>query len=122
MGLLMPRLALRFNGLALREYELLKDRITVGRRSDNDIQLDDPAVSSIHAVLTLKPDPYLEGSFSVTITDFNSTNGLFVNDRKVQQHRLNMGDRIRIGQHELLFDEQGDNPFEQTAVILDDNS
>ena len=116
----MPKLTLRHNGLALKEFELVKERITIGRRSDNDIQLDDPTVSGIHAVLTLKPDKYLDDAFDVAIVDFNSTNGLFVNDEKVQQKRLTAGDTIRIGQHELLFDEAGDNPFDQTAVFLSD--
>lgn len=116
----MPKLTLRLNGLALKEFELAKERITIGRRSDNDIQLDDPTVSGIHAVLTLKPDAYLDGAFDVAIVDFNSTNGLLVNGEKVQQKRLTVGDIIRIGQHELLFDEPDDNPFEQTAVFLDD--
>lgn len=116
----MPKLTLRHNGLALKEFELTKDRVTIGRRSDNDIQLDDPTVSGIHAVMTLKPDAYLDDAFDVAIADFNSTNGLFVNGNKVQQKRLTAGDIIRIGQHELLFDEPGDNPFDQTAISLND--
>ena len=116
----MPKLTLRLNGLTLKEFELAKERITIGRHSDSDIQLDDPTVSSIHAVLTLKPDNYLDGAFDVAIIDFNSTTGLFVNDEKVKQKRLAIGDIIRIGQHELLFDEPNDNPFEQTAIFLSD--
>ena len=116
----MPKLTLRLNGLTLKEFELAKERITIGRRSDNDIQLDDPTISSIHAVLTLKPDAYLDGAFDVAIIDFNSTNGLFVNDKKVQQQRLTVGDIIRIGQHELLFDEPDDKPFDRTAIFLSD--
>ncbi len=115
----MSKLTLRLNGLALKEFELVKERTTIGRRSDNDIQLDDPTVSGIHAVLTLKPDAYLDGAVDVAIIDFNSTNGLFVNGDKVGQKRLSAGDIIRIGQHELLFDEPNDNPFDQTAVSLD---
>jgi pSer/pThr/pTyr-binding forkhead associated (FHA) protein len=116
----MPKLTLRHNGLTLKEFELAKDRITIGRRSDNDIQLDDPTVSGIHAVMILRPDAYLEGAFDVAIADFNSTNGLFVNGDRVQQKHLTAGDIIRIGQHELLFDEPSDNPFDQTAVFLND--
>lgn len=115
----MPRLTLRYNGLTLKEFGLAKQRITIGRRSDNDIQLDDPTVSGIHAVITLTPDPYLDGAYTAAIADFNSTNGLFVNGRQVQQHHLTPGDVIRVGQHELLFDEPGDNPYDQTAVFLD---
>ncbi len=116
----MPKLTLRLNGLTLKEFELAKERITIGRRSDNDIQLDDPTISGIHAVLSLKPDEYFDGAFAVSIIDFNSTNGLFVNDEKVQQKRLSVGDIIRIGQHELLFDEPEENPFDQTALFLSD--
>lgn len=116
----MPKLTLRLNGLTLKEFELARERITIGRRSDNDIQLDDPTISGIHAVLTLKPDEYFEGAFDVAIIDFNSTNGLFVNDEKVLQKHLTVGDIIRIGQHELLFDEPDDKPLDQTAIFLDD--
>lgn len=116
----MPKLTLCHKGLALKEFELAKPRITIGRRSDNDIQLDDPTVSGIHAVMSLKPDAYLDGAFDAAIADFNSTNGLFVNGARVQQKRLTPGDIIRIGQHELLFDEAGYNHFGQTAVSLDD--
>ena len=117
----MPKLTLRLNGFTLREFALSKERITIGRRSDNDIQLDDPTVSAIHAVLTLTPDRYLDGAFAVAIIDFNSTNGVRVNGEKVQQKRLAVGDIIGIGQHELLFDEPVENPFAQTAIFLDDN-
>ncbi|MDH5785973.1 MAG: FHA domain-containing protein [Chromatiales bacterium] len=115
----MSKLTLMLNGLALKEYELLKERVTIGRRSDNDIQLDDPTISGIHAVIVVKPDNYLDGAFEVTIADFNSTNGLFINGEKVSKKRLIAGDMIRIGSHELLFDEPGGSPFDRTAVSLD---
>lgn len=116
----MPKLTLRFNGVTLREYELSGSRVTVGRRSDNHIQLDDPTVSGIHAVLSLQPDPYMEGQFRVTLVDFNSTNGVFINGEKISQQQLRPGDVIRIGQHELLFDEPEASPFDQTSVLLQD--
>ena len=65
----MPRLTLRYKGLTLKEFQLAKERITIGRHSDTDIQLDDPTVSGVHAVLTLKPDAYLDGAFDVAIAD-----------------------------------------------------
>jgi pSer/pThr/pTyr-binding forkhead associated (FHA) protein len=114
----MPTLTLRSNGVTLREYELSGSRLTIGRRSDNTIQLDDPTVSGIHAVLSLQPDPYMDGQFRVTLVDFNSTNGVFINGERIRQQQLRPGDTIRIGQHELLFDEPGGSPFDQTAVLL----
>jgi pSer/pThr/pTyr-binding forkhead associated (FHA) protein len=116
----MAKLTLSYNGVTLKEFELTGSRITVGRRSDNDIRLDDPTVSGIHAVFSLQPDPYLDGQLLATLVDFNSTNGVFVNGEKVRQKKLRSGDVIRIGQHELLFDQQDSSPFERTAVLLPD--
>lgn len=116
----MPKLTLRYNGVTLKEFELCGSRLTIGRRSDNQIQLDDPTVSGIHAILSLQPDPYLDGQFRVTLVDFNSTNGVFVNGERTSQRQLRPGDVIRVGQHELLFDDPGPSSFEQTAVQLRD--
>lgn len=117
----MALLRLSYKGVNLKEYELSGDRITVGRHSDNDIRLDDPTVSGIHAVFSLQPDPFLEGQIRATVVDFNSTNGIFVNGEKVKQHKLIAGDVIRIGQHELRFEQQGDIPLDRTAVLLPDD-
>lgn len=117
----MPKLSIRHQGLVLKEFELAKERITIGRHTDNDIQLDDDAASSTHAVLTMKPNEYLQGSYDVSIIDFNSTNGLFVNNEKVQSARLKPGDIIRIGRHELQLDVPGTTSFEQTAVLLNED-
>jgi len=114
----MAKLTLSYNGVTLREYQLSGSRVSVGRRSDNNIRLDDPTVSGTHAIISLKPDPYLEGAIVATLVDFNSTNGVFVDGERVKQQRLNSGDVIRIGQHELQFDQQNSFDATQTAVIL----
>ncbi len=114
----MPKLTLRYEGVNIREFELKGSRMTIGRRSDNQIQLDDPTVSGIHAVLTLQPDPYFDGHYQVTVEDFNSTNGVYVNGERCTQKELRQGDVVRIGQHEMLFDDPGSAMFEQTAVFL----
>lgn len=116
----MSKLTLRHKGVTLKEYQLGGSRLTIGRHSDNAIQLDDATVSSVHAIVTLSADPYMDGHHNVTLSDFNSTNGVFVNGERVSQRRLSPGDVIRIGQHELLFDTLHPSPFEQTAVLLRD--
>lgn len=116
----MTTLTLSYKGVSIREFELTGERVTVGRHSDNDIQLDDPTVSGVHAVFSLQPDPYLEGQLRVTLVDFNSTNGVYLNGERVKQQQLHSGDIIRIGEHELLFDQQGGSPFDRTAVLLRD--
>jgi len=99
----MSRLVVKQKGLELRSYELHKDRMTIGRRSDNDIQLDDPAVSSCHAVLTIRPNKKLEGISDVSIIDYDSTNGIFVNKLRTLQKDLKDGDVISLGMHELVY-------------------
>lgn len=116
----MPKLTLRHNGVSLKEYELSGSRMTIGRRSDNQIQLDDPTVSGIHAILSLQSDPYFDGHYRVTLVDFNSTNGVYVNGERCSQRELRQGDVIRLGQHEMLFDDPGPATYDQTAVQLRD--
>ena len=63
------------------EMALDKERVTIGRHSDNDISLDDKAVSGHHAViLTILQDSFLE--------DLDSTNGTEVNRHNIRKHRL----------------------------------
>lgn len=69
---------------------------TLGRASDNMIQLPDPAISSHHArIVTIFDASYIE--------DLGSTNGTVVNDRKVQRHPLRHGDILSLGKMQLLF-------------------
>lgn len=63
--------------------------IVIGRDADTDIRFDNPYVSKRHAVLKCS-----EGQ--LTIRDLDSTNGLYVNDRRVQEQALEVGDVISI--------------------------
>lgn len=77
------------------------DRLQIGRSSDNDISLPEPEVSRRHALLSLVPGP--DGSLSVEIEDQGSTNGTYVNGKKVKSSRgrmaLHHGDVVRVGGH-----------------------
>jgi len=82
------------------DVPLSAGRITIGRRSANDVCLPYAAVSGEHAaVITVRSDSFLE--------DLGSTNGTQVNGKRVEKHALEDGDRIDIGRQELvyLFDE-----------------
>ncbi len=118
----MSRLVVKHQGVELRSYGLNKKRMTIGRRSDNDIQLDDPAVSGCHAVLMVLPNEFLEGSSDVSIIDFGSTNGIFVNKIRVRQKDLKNGDVIGMGKHELYYEANTLAPdMEQTAIFIQDD-
>src|SRR5947208_169723 len=77
----MAKLVLRRDDGGATEYEIDKDRLTIGRRSDNDVCLTNSAVSAEHAVVvTILNDSFLE--------DLGSTNGTFVNGKPVKRHFL----------------------------------
>jgi pSer/pThr/pTyr-binding forkhead associated (FHA) protein len=92
-----------------------KERYTIGRLPDNDVRIDNPAVSGHHSlIINILNDSFLE--------DLNSTNGTYVNGKLIKKHALQTGDVITIGHHQLRFaDQQINEPeqdeFEKTMVI-----
>jgi pSer/pThr/pTyr-binding forkhead associated (FHA) protein len=92
----MARLVLMFNQQVVKEFPFLKDSLTIGRKPENDIPVDNLAVSGFHARIDKTGGEYI-------LTDLQSTNGTFVNDDKVTSHKLKHGDNIIIGKHVLLF-------------------
>jgi hypothetical protein len=107
----MARLVLSLDGVVLREINLSKERTTVGRRSHNDVVIDNLAVSGEHAVIFQSGgDPYLE--------DLGSTNGTTVNGQPIKKHLLQSGDMIEIGKYRLRFLADGD-PGTESEVDID---
>jgi len=110
----MARLVLSLDGQVLAEYNMNKERYTIGRLPDNDIRIDNPAVSGHHAlIINILNDSFLE--------DLNSTNGTYVNGKIIKKHAMQPGDVITVGHHALRFiDGEADEPadeFERTMVI-----
>ncbi len=83
-------------GLEKRRFSLRPGRQSIGRGSNNDIVVDDPSVSASHGWIIGQQRRYV-------IMNTLSTNGTFVNDRRIHQATLKHGDHIRLGQAELLF-------------------
>jgi pSer/pThr/pTyr-binding forkhead associated (FHA) protein len=92
----MSRLVLSLDGVVLREVNLSKDRTTVGRRSHNDVVIDNLAVSGEHAVI------FQSGS-DIYLEDLGSTNGTTVNGQPVKKHLLQPGDTVEIGKYRLRY-------------------
>lgn len=110
----MAKLILSFHGNTVGETQLSKEYTTIGRKSDNDIQIDNLAVSGHHArVIRILTDYFLE--------DLDSTNGTTVNGSPVRKHALTDGDRIEIGKHRLVFvnedQEDAGDDLEKTVVM-----
>jgi pSer/pThr/pTyr-binding forkhead associated (FHA) protein len=92
----MPRLLLKFNDEVLKVIDSNKEFITLGRNMKNDIQIDNLAVSNFHAHIICQLGHYF-------VEDLGSTNGTFVNDRKIGKWALADGDAITIGKHSIIF-------------------
>ena len=100
------KLVLSLDGTFIGEYPLSKERILIGRKPHNDIQIDNLAVSSEHAaVITILSDSFME--------DLGSTNGTLVNGQMVKKHFLQNGDVIELGKHKFKY--LNDAPSETTA-------
>ena len=78
-------------------------KMRIGRASDNEIIIDDDAVSSHHAVITVRPSPVDGSSKEYLIEDLESTNKTYVNNNVISRHSLCDGDIIRIGRTRLKF-------------------
>ncbi len=77
-------------------FPLQRDRMTIGRRPDCDIFLDDVTVSRDHALLVRRGD-------ELHIDDLGSLNGTYVNRGRIESHRLADGDELQIGKFKLTF-------------------
>lgn len=112
----MARLILSLDGQTLAEYNMTKERYTVGRLPDNDIRIDNAAVSGHHSlIINILNDSFLE--------DLNSTNGTYVNGKLIKKHALQHDDVITVGHHQLRYvddravDEPSEDEFEKTMVL-----
>jgi pSer/pThr/pTyr-binding forkhead associated (FHA) protein len=92
----MARLILMFNKQVVKEYPLMKESITIGRNEENTIQINNLAVSGYHARIDAAGNDYI-------LTDLQSTNGTFVNDKRVVSQKLSHGDNVIVGKHVILF-------------------
>lgn len=110
----MAKLILSMDGLVLKEIALSKERMTIGRKATNDIQIDNLAISGEHAaVVTILNDSFLE--------DLNSTNGTLVNGQPIKKHFLKNGDVVELGKYRLKYiaepTQQVEPDYEKTMVL-----
>ena len=115
----MPILTLKFKDSAIGNYQLQKGlSLTIGRRKNNDVVIDNLAVSGHHAKIDSVGNEFV-------LIDLQSKNGSFVNEQIISTHWLKNGDIINIGKHALVFnyteEEQipadGSNKIDQTMVM-----
>jgi len=93
------RMLLGKTGDKLLRFPLFKDRLTIGRTKDNDIQLNTAYISRRHAVVQT------DGN-TTRVIDWGSRNGVFVNSKRVTEHFLENGDIVAIGNVHFRYDER----------------
>ncbi len=93
LGVEQERVTLRWDG-GRRDVD--KRRVLIGRSKECDVQLSDSNVSRRHAEVRQ------EGA-SYWIVDLDSTNGIEVNGRRLKRAKLEDGDRLVIGETEVVF-------------------
>ena len=92
------KLLIKLHGKGSQHIELTLDTVTIGRKTDNVLVIEDPAVSGHHArIVKIQAVFFLE--------DLKSTNGTALNGRPITRHQLRDADVITIGQHRLVFQE-----------------
>jgi pSer/pThr/pTyr-binding forkhead associated (FHA) protein len=104
----MARLIVKFKGALIKEFDLDKPSFRIGRREGNDILIDNLAVSGNHAKIQKVDGSYI-------IVDLKSTNGTFVNRKKIVQAKLHHMDEITVGKHTLIFEDETQPPREAEA-------
>ena len=112
----MVELVLLVDDVVVCRFPLDKPMITIGRDSDNDIQIDDTGASNQHARIQIEPSKFLDGHDDIFIEDLGSTNGTIVNDSKITRCKLNSGDIIEIAWNRFKL--LGDQTKRETTVHI----
>jgi pSer/pThr/pTyr-binding forkhead associated (FHA) protein len=92
----MPKFVLQYEGAVIKEIPITKADTTVGRKADNDIVIDNPTVSGHHCKISLVGEEFF-------VEDLNSSNGVFLNAKKIMKSGLRNNDVIGIAKHALKF-------------------
>ena len=114
------QVVLTLKGVELDRALLVPGRFVIGRTTDNDMQVDSKFVSRHHMQLVTSID-------GCVVEDLNSTNGVFLNGKRVRKHKLVPGDVIKVGLHELAYSradlpsEPDEDPRATRTTVLQDS-
>ena len=109
------RILLASGGKTVMERELKPGRLVIGRTSDNDLQIDSKFISRHHCQIVTQADACL-------IEDLNSTNGIYVQSKRVRRYNLNDGDVVQVGQHEIMYIDERAPRMRSGADVTDADS
>ncbi len=93
---IVGRILIAHGGKTALERELKPGRLVIGRTPDNDLQIDSKFISRHHCQIVTQTN-------ACVVEDLNSTNGIFVQSKRVRRHNLNDGDVVQVGEHEIMY-------------------
>jgi len=103
------------DGVIVNRFDIDKTGLSFGRAANNQVQIDDSAVSTNHAEIVIEQND--EGRETYVIRDVGSTNGTFLNEQKVECQPLRHKDIIRVGWNNFVFIDENERDFEKTDRI-----
>lgn len=115
----MAILAQLVDDVVVHKFELSDAELTLGRKPDNDIVIDDSAVSSRHASISQQANEYFPEYKEFYLLDNSSTNGTFINDIRLEgKQRLHHNDIIRLAWNRFKFIDDEEADMEKTVHML----
>ncbi|GMR01340.1 MAG: hypothetical protein BMS9Abin19_0714 [Gammaproteobacteria bacterium] len=102
-------------GVVTNKFEIGKPALKFGRTTDNQVQIDDLAVSNEHAQIVCETND--RGETTYFLEDLDSTNGSFVNEVKIEKQQLHHNDSLRIGWNMFTFIDESEVNLEKTSEI-----
>lgn len=113
----MPILMQIKDEIVQNKFPLAQKTVSIGRGTDNDIQLDDKTVSANHAWLEYHAADENGSPEFYRLIDLNSTNGSFVNETKIAEENIKHNDIVRIGFVSFKFIDENQHRFEETSKV-----
>ena len=102
-------------GVVTNKFDIDLSALKFGRAVDNQVQIDDLAVSNEHAQIICETSD--KGEVAYFLEDLGSTNGSFINDKKIEKQQLHHNDSLRIGWNIFTFINENEMDFEKTTKI-----
>ena len=102
-------------GVVSNKFDIKQSALKFGRTADNQVQIDDLAVSNKHAQIICEASN--NGDLAYFLEDLGSTNGSFINEKKIEKQLLHHNDSLRIGWNVFTFIDENEVDFEKTSQI-----
>jgi pSer/pThr/pTyr-binding forkhead associated (FHA) protein len=102
-------------GVVTNKFDIGQSALKFGRTADNQVQIDDLAVSNDHAQIICETND--KGEVAYFLEDLGSTNGSFINEVQILKQQLHHKDMLRIGWNDFTFIDEDEVDLERTTKI-----